>query len=589
MAATRVRGLGVHEVAARLDDRFRLLAAGRRGAPPRQRTLRATIDWSWALLDEPERILLRRLAVHTDGCTLAAAEEVCAGKGVESARVVDLLSRLVDCSLVVFTDTVTTARYRLLESVAAYCLDRLDEAGELAHYQRRHREYYTAFAERAEQHLRGHNQRQWLQRLDAETANLRSAFETAVRHGEADLALRLANAMSWYWFLRGRLAEARRSLLTALEMPGPAPVVRRAMATAWQIGIGLVLRGGADPEQEYRTALEPFDQVDDLRSRAMAEWFLGSTMYGIGDLSPSEQLVDRALGRFEALGDRWGVAAALSSRSFQAKLRGTFTTLKRDGERSLALFREIGDHWGQLQAIGPLATYAEVVGDYDVAARLYRDGLRLAEEFGLWPSVSLQLAGLGRIALLTGDYQQAREFHQRARRLSIEQSDRFGEQFAEIGLALGARREGRLDAAGMHLDRVLELHREIGYAPETPALVSAEFGFIAELRGDADGALAAHRTGLDTATESGDPRAVALALEGLAGAYVLAGYAEHGARLLGAAAEARESAGAPLPGGERGDVERISARARTELGEDGFVAAFKHGGELRPDEYLVID
>ncbi|MER8226335.1 BTAD domain-containing putative transcriptional regulator, partial [Streptomyces sp. NPDC094143] len=223
MAATRVRALGVHELAARLDDRFTLLAAGARDAPARHRTLRAVIDWSCGLLSTRERAVLHRLAVHADGCSLAAAEELCAGAGVDHTEVLDLLARLVDCSLVVMSDGVDGPRYRLLESVTAYCLEQLRASGELEALRLRHRAYYTAFAERARPHLRGHGQREWLRRLDSETANLRTALESAVHSGDGERALRLVNALAWYWHLRGRNREAERALTAALALVPRTP------------------------------------------------------------------------------------------------------------------------------------------------------------------------------------------------------------------------------------------------------------------------------------------------------------------------------------------------------------------------------
>uniref|UniRef100_UPI0006269589 ATP-binding protein n=1 Tax=Streptomyces odonnellii TaxID=1417980 RepID=UPI0006269589 len=227
LAATRVRALGVRELAGRLDrrlgDRFRVLTAGQRGAPARQRTLRAVIDWSWELLTVPERIVLRRLAVHTDGCTLEAAEAVCAGDGVADDDVLDLLARLVDRSLVVRTG----ARFRLLESVGAYAAERLREAGDETAVRHRHLAHYLDLAERAEPGLRGPEQHRWLPLLDAETGNLRAALDTAVRRESGGEALRLVTALSWYWLLSGRLREARRALNTALDtatpLPPPAP------------------------------------------------------------------------------------------------------------------------------------------------------------------------------------------------------------------------------------------------------------------------------------------------------------------------------------------------------------------------------
>ncbi|MFD4236765.1 BTAD domain-containing putative transcriptional regulator [Streptomyces sp. NPDC058542] len=594
MAATRVRSLGVAELEARLDDRFPLLAAGSRGAPERQRTLRAVIDWSWGLLDEQERTVLRRLAVHSDGATLDAAETVCGTEGPDRAPVMDLLARLVDCSLVVMSEGTDGPRYRLLESVAAYCTERLRESGESDGMRRRHRAYCTELAERADPHLRGHGQRQWLRRLDAETANMRAALDSAVQEGDADRALRLVNALAWYWRLRGRNHEAERSLALALstaEDAGPpvpeetgARALSVARATAWLGGFRLTIHGSTDPRAAYEAALRPYAAVDDPAGRARSEWFLASTLYGIGDTAPSEELVARALDGFRSLGDSWGTAAALGSRTYHAKLRGDFGAVRRDGERSLALFRDLGDQWGQLQAMVPLQTLAEAVGDYAYAGRLYREGLRMAEALGLWREVAFQLSGLGRLALLTGDLPGARELHERARRLAAEQSDTFGEQYAETGLGLGARRAGELDTAEAHLRQVLELHRRVGYEPGTPPLILVELGFIAELRGDADEALRLQREGLTVARATGDPRSVALALEGLAGAELLRGRPGAAARHLGAAAAARDAVGLPLPAGERHDVDRVSARTADLLGREAYEARFAEGGE--PAEQL---
>ncbi|MFC9972509.1 BTAD domain-containing putative transcriptional regulator [Spirillospora sp. NPDC127200] len=198
LAAARVRAFGVHQLAARLDDRFDVLASGRRAAPARQRTLRAVMDWSWEPLSAPERALLRRLAVHVGGCTLEAAEQTCAGGEVRRGDVADLLARLVDRSLVVRVDEPSRPRYRLLESVAAYCLERLDEAGESDLARRRHVRYYTLLAECAEAHKDGVARRHWLARLEAEHANLAAALEEVGRRGDARSAVRMAGALAWY-------------------------------------------------------------------------------------------------------------------------------------------------------------------------------------------------------------------------------------------------------------------------------------------------------------------------------------------------------------------------------------------------------
>ncbi|MFB7823072.1 BTAD domain-containing putative transcriptional regulator [Streptomyces hydrogenans] len=593
MAATRVRALGVREVAARLDDRFRLLAVGARDAPARQRTLRSVLDWSWDLLGPGERAVLRRLAVHADGCVLDAAEEVCAPvadapdavEAVDPADVPDLLARLVDASLVVAAPDGTDGgvRYRLLESVAAYGEDRLREAGETDAVRGAHRAHYLRLAERAEPLLRGAEQAYWLRRLDAETANLRGALDSAVSSGEAGTALRLATSLCWYWRLRGRGAEAERSLVAALGVPGPAPAGLVARATAWLGGVRLASGGSADPLADHRSALHAFEHVHDPLEQARAAWFLGSHLYGIGNAAASADLVDGALARFEEIGDPWGEAAALATRSFHAKLRGDFGALLRDGERSLEIFRRLGDEWGQLQAMVPLQTRAEIVGEYAYAGELHRTCLDIAVRLDLRREVSFQLSGLGRIALLTREYGRARDFHERARRIAVEQTDGFGEQYAEIGLGMGARREGDLDAAEAHMRNVLDTHRRMGYEPGMPALILAELGFAAELRGDADRALELQRSGLAAARATGDPRALALGLEGLAGAVSLAGDAARAARLLGAAAASRAAVGVPLPEGEQDDVVRVTARVRAALGPEAYEAEYGRGAVSAPE------
>ena len=427
LAATRVRTLGVHELLARLDDRFRVLSTGQRDAPPRQRTLAAVIDWSWDLLTGPERLVLRRLAVAADGCGLDAAEAICAEDDLD---VPGLVARLVDRSLVVLADGPDGPRYRLLDSVAAYGLRRLDQARESSQVRARHCRYYTDFSERAAPRLRGPDQRSWLRRLDAETANLRNALDSATQD-DAPAALRMASALAWYWFLRGRLAEARRTLDAALA-PGHGPAAARATAAAWRNGLA-VLAGerGAPPPL--------LGDIGDPGVRAMLEWFGAFVASDFGDPSTAEAMVARALASFQALDDQWGIAAAATR-------------------------------------------------DHSQAERLHRDGLQMAEDLGLWPQAADALSWLGRSALRSGDLAQARELLERAMRLATEQSYLPGQVFAEMGLGQTARRQAKLDVAETHMRNVLHTSDRIGSGrsgPDVARTVSlSELGFIAEQRGE---------------------------------------------------------------------------------------------------------
>ncbi|WP_405853441.1 NB-ARC domain-containing protein [Streptomyces sp. NBC_00090] len=664
LAATRVRALGVHGLLERLDDRFRLLDAGLRGAPARQQTLRAVIDWSWDLLSAPERTVLRRLAVHAEGCTLAAAEEVCAGgpagalaggagatggadatggeRGgdvaagddgggdviaggdgsgdVVAGDVLGLLVRLVDRSLVVAVDGPDGPRYRLLESVAAYCLERMRDEGETEAVRERHLAYYLRLAEEARPALRGPDQRRRLARLDAETPNLRAALDRALAAAgagrSAGAALRLVDALAWYWIMRGRLGEALRSATAALR-PDPAgteapdsPASPEALETAalrarvgvWRTGLAVMGGDGTDRQRRIADALAAHDEAaagvaadaPAAESAAhhpaapahdgpsWARWFLAHALCGTGSQSEGGDLTGRALDGFRAHGDRWGEAAALADRSVQRLLGGDLAGAETDAARSDALFAELGDACSRLWTVYPLATVAEIRGEYERADRLKRAGLAAAEGFGLTTEVPDLLAGLGRTALLRGDLDESRTYHAAARERAAEVGFRAGEINAVLGLGLGARREGLVAEAEGHMREVLDWHRSVGLDCAN-ALILAELGFSALARGDAAGALKLQEEGYETALSSGDPRAVALALEGLASAHAPAGRARGAALLLGAAAALRASTGAPLPPAERADVDRTEETARTVLGDADFAEAFTHGTTLTHD------
>ncbi|SRR5579884_626936 len=218
LAAARVRALPVEQIEARLQDRFRLLTGGSRTALPRQQTLRALIDWSYDLLSETERTLLRRLSVFMGGWTLEAAEAICAGEGIEEWEVLDLLTSLVDKSLVVYEGPEPSTRYRLLETIRQYARDRLYEAGDGALYRDRHRDWFLSLAEQAEPQLQGPEQALWLERLETEHDNLRAALEWSLAaDGSAEAGLRLVGALWRFWEMRGYLTEGRAHLADALS------------------------------------------------------------------------------------------------------------------------------------------------------------------------------------------------------------------------------------------------------------------------------------------------------------------------------------------------------------------------------------
>ncbi|TWD79161.1 putative ATPase [Kribbella amoyensis] len=586
LAAARVRVLGVGELAARLDDRLALLSSGRRTGPARQQTLRAMIDWSWQLLSPAEQTVLRRLATHADSFSLDAAVSVAQDNDAVNDAingdhdVAAAVLGLADRSLVTTLETSTGQRFRLLESVRAFAAEQLEESGEAESVQRRHLAYYLDLAARAQLHSA--DQLSWLDRLDAETAEFRHAFDHAVSTADGAHALRLASSLGWYWFLRGRLIEARRTLATALTLPGPA--TDRAAVEVWQTALALLcgetpsnpsVNGQIRADQLRASVVGTREAVSTVDLRAAADaarlgiadpveaaravWLLAYANRGFGDPATTEELVATALRASRELADDWGVAASLSLRATLRRARSELAAAERDAHEAERIFRRLGDRWGLLKATSTRAELAEIEGDYPSAAEHHRTGRRLAEDLGRWCEVSFKLSGLGRIALLTGDTAAADDLHHRALRIAVEQSDEVAEEFAEMGLALSARRQHRLDDAERHLRRWLHWLTRVDGEPGL-ALVLAELGFVAELRGDPEIALARHRDSQAAAEKLGDPRAIALALEGQAGAHSSAGRLHQARRLLAEAAALRTSVGAPLPPAERGDLDRITAR-----------------------------
>lgn len=305
LASARLRVLDAAALADRLDDRFALLTGGPRDAPPRRRTLAAVLDWSRELLTAAERAVLRRLTVFADGCVLAAAEAVCAAGDVHRSEVLDLLSRLVDRSLVTVSRTADGPRYVLLETVSAYGARQLDER-ERDRVLRAHAAYCVTFAEEAAGHLCGPDQRRRLRRLDAETGNLRRALAAE------SVAPRLVRALTWYWFLRGRLTEGRRATADTGD----------AVAAAWHAGFRLLTGEAVDSRDLPRLHAA----VTDPYERVRAGWFLGHAATRFGELPVGETLIGTALDQFRRLGDDWGIAASTGVRALQRLVRGN-----RDG------------------------------------------------------------------------------------------------------------------------------------------------------------------------------------------------------------------------------------------------------------------
>ena len=382
LAAARVRALTVEAIDARLSDRFRLLSGGDQTALPRQQTLRALIDWSFDLLTEQERILLARLSVFAGGCTLEAAEAVGAGGALAEADVLDLLTHLVDKSLVAMD--ADGARYRLLESVREYAREKRDASGEGPEVRSRHLEYYVRFAEAARPALNGPEQRIALARFDTERENLVDAYAwAAAAPGGGELGLRLAHASVTYLFIRGQPGMALRISLDALARPDAQGHTRARGRTLFDVGQQLCFTGRyaeAQPHLEECLAIARERGDQEMVARVLQP--LGMAAFGRGDLATAREYLAEGVDRAREQGDKRELAAALNGLAQIHRVEGLFEPAEPLYDRAVALAREIGDRESVAIGLLNLAMVSIGRGIGDRAGEMLREVVAIATETG---------------------------------------------------------------------------------------------------------------------------------------------------------------------------------------------------------------
>jgi predicted ATPase/class 3 adenylate cyclase len=410
LAAARLRALSVENIAARLEDRFRLLAGGDRTALPRQQTLRALIDWSYELLTERERTVFRRLAVFAGGWTLEAAEAAGAGGEIEEQEVLDLLTQLVDKSIVVVDGE--TGRYRLLETVRQYAQERLVECGEDAATRARHLAFYVDFAEKVRPELLGPQQGAWLARLDLERENLLSAHAWCGRDEHAgETGLRLVTAMKQYFHRRGLLGLAQRVMTAALAHPGAqtrGADRSRALFSVGQVSASMGQYGEALACLEESLAIGR--EIGDRQRVAAALQWLGIALTGRGDLAGARECFDEAIVLAQQIGNKREFATALNNRAQLHRLQREFGAAQPLYEQVLALVREIGDHENVAIALLNLAMIEIGRGAADPAGGMLLDALAIAVETGSKSASQSVVEVAAGLAAARGEWERAARF-----------------------------------------------------------------------------------------------------------------------------------------------------------------------------------
>jgi len=592
LAAGRVRSMSVEEVNQRLDQTFRLLTGGSRTALPRQQTLRALIDWSYDLLNPAEQSLLWRVAVFAGGCTLEAAERVCSGEGVDEGAVLDLLTSLADKSLLQIEERDGATRYRLLETVRQYARDRMLESGQAQRWRDIHLKYFLALAEEAAPQLTRSDQRAWLDRLDVEHDNLRSALTwSSGESGDAGRGLRLAAALWYFWFVRGFLGEGRR-WLAALLVAAPASMTDAASSTARSkalVGAGALARlqgDYADARALYEQCRALREETGDRQGAAAVLGDLGLVDYHVGDYSSARLRLNQSIEALRGTGETRSLALSLNTLGMVAAEQGDYADAQALYEESIALQRKHGDRHGIAMALNNLGVVAAHRGDVQAARTLWEEGLAIRRELGDRRGVALTLHNLAFVSHREGDRDAATAHFEESLTAFRNLGDRHG-----IALSLGqlggiAAERGDYPAARGLLEESLAMQRQLGDRQGIANALEALAGLACD-QGDAAGAKDFLEEALRIAGELGDRLAIAATLEGVARVAALSSKPERAARLWGAAAKLREDIGAAHVPTERVQYERHVAGARAAKGDDAqFDAAWLEGRALTCEQAI---
>jgi len=564
LAAARVAAMSPLEISDRLADRFSLLTSGARTAEARQQTLRATVDWSYALLTGSEQRVFNRLSVFQGGCTLTAAEAVVGDDTMPAGEVLDTIGRLVERSMIAVEPAATT-RYRMLETLRQYAAEQLAAAGEDEALARRHAEYFRDFTDDAEMALRGHGQRETFQRLREEQPNIRAALAWFGRPGgDTDSALAMAGNLGLFWHL-GRHLEGRDVLTRLLEADrGSAAARARALQA-----VSLVERPRACLVHPHprcaETAAESlaiFEALGDPSRAALSRVLLAVEGVTGANRGRSDRLLREAHSQFARDGDHWGEAVIGFVRMETALKTGDEVNAVPIGRATAAAFRQLDDPWGLSAILYHLGWGMRQFGRYEEGSRVLEEAIDVAAGAGLYNTVQWALADLGIAQLHLGNTETARELFDRASAASEHVGDGAGEVLAGYGYGLLAQVAGDWHEARRRFTAAEPGFGTLG-TPVPQGLAVAGLARCHEVAGEMSSARARYADVLAIGRRVGEPGLTSTALEGLGRLAAGSGDVAEAHRLLSEAAELRRSSARPAPPHERRDLEAATAARST--------------------------
>jgi predicted ATPase/DNA-binding SARP family transcriptional activator/tetratricopeptide (TPR) repeat protein len=548
LAAARVASMSPGEIADRLAQRFSFLTSGARTAEARQQTLRATVEWSYALLSEVERTVFNRLAVFRGGWSLTAAEAVVSDETLTAGDVLDTIGRLVERSMV-WVERGRTTRYRMLETLRAYAAEQLATSGEAETVAGRHAGYFRDVAERAEVELRGHGQREALRLLREEQPNIRAAIAwLSGPGGDIDSALVTAGSLGMFWHL-GRHLEGREVLGRLVETgDGSAPARARALQAVSIVERprGCLVHPHPHCAETAEESLSIFTGLDDPWHAALSKVLVSVEGVTGAHRERSDAFLAEAEAEFSREGDAWGLAVIGFVRLETAMKAGDVAAALGLGPATAAAFRQLEDPWGLSATLYHFGWGLRQFGRFEEGARVLEEAIDVAASAGLWNTVQWAYADLAIEKVHVGELAGARELFDRAAKASQEVGDGAGEVLATYGHGLLAEVDRDWPTAGEHYAEGVVGFERLG-TPVWVGIGLAGQGRCAEALGDLTVAGDLFEKALALGRKLGEPSVTASSLEGLGRLARTRGQLEDGDRMTHEAAEVREQFARPAP------------------------------------------
>ena len=540
LAAARVKMLTLAQIAERLDDRFRLLTGGSRTALPRQQTLRALIDWSWELLTKAEQLLLQRLSVFASGMDLEAVEAICTDDGLGTYDILDVLSELVNKSLVIAQrQQGKSTRYHLLETIRQYAQERLFLGGQGATFRQRHLDYFRHWAEQAEPELVGSNQADWMRRLERELDNIRAALNWA-REINRESGLRLLNALLHFWF-NGFRHEGEAWLEKLLADTASVTPDTRARALWCQGMFNYNLLNHERSQKQLKESLALYEEIGD--QQGIARTLRSLTTYY--DSIEARALLQELLIRFRTIGDKLDIAYTLLDLSESESKLNNYKQAQVYLKESESLFRELGHLAGIAGVLSGLGQLTIWQGEFNAAHAMLEESLALYELLGQKRSYSVWIQ-MGELYFRQGDFIKARDYFEKSLNISRQNGDYMAHDIVQILLGYVFLKMGHtVQAQGIFVESQQKFK------------------------------------------DAGVMSLMILATEGIASLYATQERPERAIRLFAWADTTRKSSQNPRTPSEQADVDRETAIIRQMIGEETYHAAYAEGQAMTMEQAIA--